>query len=76
MTVGTRFTGVFEVVDLRFIKDLLLSKWLWITISVLVGVRLLIYPIVYVYLMFPFPVTVFVVAGAGVVAGINDYYTS
>ena len=68
------------MLSMRFIKDLLTSKWLWIIIFGGIGARLSGFPILYVYLMLPswakVVALISIVVASAIVAGIKEYHTT
>ena len=66
--------------SMRFIKDLLTSKWLWIVVFGGIGARLSGFLILYIYLSLPSWTRVFVLisilVGGAIAGGIKEYYTT
>lgn len=68
------------VVTLRFIKDLLTARWLWITVSGCIAVPLSVFPAVDIFLRLPgcakLVGVICLLVAAAVAAGYRDYRSS
>ena len=69
--------SALEGMTLRFIRELLTSKWLWIVVFGGIGARLSGFLILYIYLALPswakMVALISILVGGAIVAGIKDY---